>query len=134
MAQRVAQVQDPPQVAFALVLRDDVAPSGGRRRRWRSSSASASQPSSDGGALAQGLEERAVADDPALQDLVGAGLPLARGERVQERGIDDTARGWWKAPIMFLARGWLMPTFPPIELSTMARSVVGTQAQSTPRM
>jgi hypothetical protein len=45
-----------------------------------------------------------------------------------------TARGWWKAPIMFLARGWLIPTFPPIELSTMARRVVGTPTQSTPLM
>ena len=35
---------------------------------------------------------------------------------------------------MFLARSWLMPTLPPIELSTIASSVVGTPTQSTPRI
>ena len=45
-----------------------------------------------------------------------------------------TARGWWKAPIMFLAFAWLTPTLPPIELSTMESSVVGMPTQSTPRI
>jgi hypothetical protein len=45
-----------------------------------------------------------------------------------------TARGWWKAPTRFLAFAWLSPTFPPMELSTMDSRVVGTTAQSTPRM
>ena len=33
-----------------------------------------------------------------------------------------------------LALGWLTPTLPPTELSTMARSVVGTCTHITPRM
>ncbi len=33
--------------------------------------------------------------------------------------------GWWKAPIMFLPRGWLTPVLPPTEESTMAITVVG---------
>ena len=33
----------------------------------------------------------------------------------------QTPTGWWKAPIRFLARGWLTPTLPPTELSTWAR-------------
>ena len=37
----------------------------------------------------------------------------------------NTHWGWWKAPIMFLPRGWLTPVLPPTEESTMAITVVG---------
>ena len=45
----------------------------------------------------------------------------------------QTPTGWWKAPMMFLAPGWLTPTLPPTELSTMASSVVGTISRGSPR-
>ena len=56
------------------------------------------------------------------------------GSVARNAGSITTARGWWNAPIMFLARAWLMATLPPIELSTIASSVVGTTTQSTPRI
>ena len=37
-----------------------------------------------------------------------------------------TRSGWWKAPIMFLPRAWLIAVLPPTEESTCASSVVGT--------
>ena len=37
-----------------------------------------------------------------------------------------TRRGWWKAPARFLPALRLTPVFPPTELSTIERSVVGT--------
>ncbi len=33
----------------------------------------------------------------------------------------------------FLPRGWLIPTLPPTELSTIASSVVGTMSKGRPR-
>jgi hypothetical protein len=37
----------------------------------------------------------------------------------------NTHWGWWKAPIMFLPRGWFTPVLPPTEESTIAITVVG---------
>jgi hypothetical protein len=45
----------------------------------------------------------------------------------------STARGWWKAPIMFLPSGWLTPVLPPTDESTWESRVVGTWMKSMPR-
>ena len=45
-----------------------------------------------------------------------------------------TALGWWKVPMRFLAWGWLTPTLPPTDPSTMASKVVGTCTHINPRM
>ena len=45
----------------------------------------------------------------------------------------NTARGCKNAPTMFLASVRLIPTLPPTELSTWARSVVGTCTKRIPR-
>src|SRR5207247_5983429 len=49
-------------------------------------------------------------------------------------GSQRTRRGWWKAPIRFFAVGWLIAVLPPLEASTMARTVVGSWTMLTPRM
>ena len=43
-----------------------------------------------------------------------------------------TESGWWKEPTRFLPELRLIPVFPPTELSTMARRVVGTWWKEIP--
>mmetsp|Transcript_17002 Transcript_17002/g.57703 ORF Transcript_17002/g.57703 Transcript_17002/m.57703 type:complete len:212 (-) Transcript_17002:244-879(-) len=58
----------------------------------------------------------------------------SRGGSVESAAMSaTTASGWWKAPIMFLPRGWFTPVLPPTDESTMAMSVVGTCTKDTPR-
>ena len=58
----------------------------------------------------------------------------SRGGSVRSVSVSaSTAIGWWNAPIMFFARGWLTAVLPPTEESTCASSVVGTCTKSTPR-
>jgi hypothetical protein len=52
----------------------------------------------------------------------------AVGQRAENRGIDEHCAAWWNAPTRFLP--WQVHTrLPPIALSTIASSVVGTPAQ-----
>ena len=45
-----------------------------------------------------------------------------------------TPAGWWNAPIRFFPFGWLIPTFPPTDESTIASSDVGTINSGNPRL
>ena len=58
----------------------------------------------------------------------------SRGGSVSSVAVSiQTPEGWWKAPMMFLARGWLIPTLPPTALSTWASKLVGTIRRGRPR-
>src|SRR5260370_1087392 len=61
-------------------------------------------------------------------------LRYSRSGRVVSQPVSiQTPAGWWKAPIRFLPRGWLTPTLPPTELSTIASRLVGTINRGRPR-
>ena len=78
-------------------------------------------------------EQLGVENHAVLDHLAQAGAVLALGERGQRGRVDQHARGCRNAPTMFLASGRLIPTLPPTELSTWARSVVGTWKKRMPR-
>ena len=69
------------------------------------------------------------AASPRNPYLITSAIPAAnsRGGRVARKPVEtNTPLGWWKAPARFFPARRLTPVFPPTELSTMARSVVGT--------
>ena len=88
VADRVAEVQHAAQPALALVLLHHLGldPAGRGDRVLHRHPVPAAQARRG---LADRGEERAVAEDRALEDLVGARAELADRQRRQERGIDD---------------------------------------------
>ena len=56
------------------------------------------------------------------------------GSEAKASASRNTARGWWKAPTMFLTPQKLMAVLPPTEESIWERVVVGRFTKSMPRM
>ena len=74
---------------------------------------------------------------PMTSCLIISARPDARisaGSVLRKSASMTTSRGAWNAPARFLPSGRSHPVLPPVDASTIARSVVGTFTQSMPRI
>jgi hypothetical protein len=105
VAEGVAEVQQRALAGLALVGGDHLGlVAAGALDGLRQRGAVAGQQRLHVLASSQSKEGR-VADQPVLDHLGQPGGQLALRQGAQRVGVAMTARGWWKAPIMFLPSG-----------------------------
>ena len=128
----VAEIQQAPQAALPLVLRDDVGLDAARRRDDGDERVGLA--GEDGVEVpVDPVEQVPVRDDAVLDDLVQASPELAARQRPQHQGVGDDGNRLMERSDEVLAERMVTPTLPPMAASTCASRVVGTWTRATPR-